>query len=258
MNPTDRETPEEVSQVSSVPSPVTTTEALGMLCAALGFLNAADATQMMTEEQAQCLQALEQFTSMSTAARASILGAFISGQGYSADADYSPRSWLIHRTRVTKGAAAAHTAWARRAASHPEVTAALAVGDVVSESYARTICEWSDKIPEDCRPAADAILIAAAKAGAALEDLGRLAAEIHARSLPDGTDGDPDDHFEDRSLRLETTFGGAGVVTGDLTPECTAVVTAVLDALSAPAGAEDTRSHGERYHDALHEAMRSL
>ena len=27
--------------------------------------------------------------------------------------------------------------------------------------------------------------------------------------------------FEDRSVRLETTFGGAGVLHGDLTPACT-------------------------------------
>jgi hypothetical protein len=168
--------------VSTVPSPVTTTEAMGMLRAALGFLTAADATQMVTEEQAQCLQALERFNSMSTAARASILGAFIAGQGYSADADYSPRSWLIHRTRVTKGTAVAYTAWARRAAAHPQVAVALAAGDVVSESYARTICEWSGKLPEDCRDTADAILVAAARAGAALEDLARLAAEIYVRS----------------------------------------------------------------------------
>jgi uncharacterized protein DUF222 len=126
----------------------------------------------------------------------------------------------------------------------------------VSESYARTICQWSDKLPEDCRPAADAILIAAAKAGAALTDLARLAAEICARSRPDAPDGGPDDSFEDRSLRLETTFDGAGVLNAGLTPECAAVVTVVLDALSAPAGAEDTRSQGQRYHDALHEAIR--
>ena len=37
-------------------------------------------------------------------------------------------------------------------------------------------------------------------------------------------------------MRLETTFDGAGVLHGDLTPECAAVVGAVLDALSAPAG----------------------
>ena len=32
----------------------------------------------------------------------------------------------------------------------------------------------------------------------------------------------------------------------------------MLDALSAPAGAEDARTHEQRYHDGLHEAMRRL
>ena len=32
---------------------------------------------------------------MGAAARTSILAAFTSGQGYCADADYSPRAWLI-------------------------------------------------------------------------------------------------------------------------------------------------------------------
>ena len=64
--------------------------------------------------------------------------------------------------------------------------------------------------------------------------------------------------FEERSVRLETTFGGAGVLHGDLTPECAAVVGTVLDALSAPAGAEDTRTHAQRCHDALQEALQRL
>jgi Domain of unknown function (DUF222) len=89
-------------------------------------------------------------------------------------------------------------------------------------------------------------LLAAAQAGAELQDLAGLAAEIYARSLPGTRDDGPDESFEDRSLRLETTFDGAGMVNGDLTPECAAVVTAVLDGLSAPAGAEDARSHGQR------------
>jgi hypothetical protein len=55
---------------------------------------------------------------------------------------------------------------------------------------------------------------------------------VPIRSLPDAPDSDLDDSFEDRSLRVETTFDGAGVLSGDLTPECAAVVTAVLDALS--------------------------
>ena len=57
---------------------------------------------------------------------------------------------------------------------------------------------------------------------------------------------------------MATTFGGAGVISGDLTPECAAVVTSVLEALSAPAGAEDTRTREQRFHDGLQEAMRRL
>jgi hypothetical protein len=57
---------------------------------------------------------------------------------------------------------------------------------------------------------------------------------------------------------LDTTFDGAGVIRGDLTPECAAMVQAVLDALAAPAGRGDLRTHPERYHDALAEAMRRL
>jgi hypothetical protein len=243
--------------VSAVPTFANASEAVAMVRAGLGFLAAADATQMVTEEQAQCLQALEQVTAIGTAARASILAAFTSGQGYSADADYSPRAWLINKTRITKGTAVSYTAWARRAAAHPKIAQALAAGEM-SESIARTICQWTDKLPGDCRDAADDILVAAAVAGMDLRDLAALAWEMLDRYRPDHADDDPDDGFEDRSVRLDTTFQGAGVLGGDLTPECAAIVGAVLEALSAPAGAEDTRSHAQRYHDALEEAMRRL
>ena len=120
------------------------------------------------------------------------------------------------------------------------------------------ICAWTDRLPGDCREAADAILVTAARAGMDVRDLAGLAGEIYARSRPGDPGGDKDETFEDRSVRLETTFDGAGVLTGDLTPECGSVVTAVLDALSAPAGAEDTRTYAQRYHDALQEAMQRL
>ena len=130
--------------------PGSAAEALGMLRSAMGYLSAADATALAAEEQARCLQVLEQAHAMGTAARASILAAFTAGQGYCADADYSPRAWLIHKTRVTKGAAVGYTAWARRAAAHPQVVAALAGGDL-SESFGRMICQWTDTLPRDCR-----------------------------------------------------------------------------------------------------------
>ena len=179
-----------MSQAVTVPPPASTAQALGMLQSAMGYLAAADATAMAAETQAQCLRALELAQSVGTAARTSILSAFTAGQGYCADADYSPRAWLIHKTRITKGAAVGYTAWVRRAAAHPQVAAALAAGEI-SESVARTICGWTDKLPLDCQQDADAILLAAA-GGADVADLAGLAGEIYARSLPQDQDKDQD------------------------------------------------------------------
>jgi hypothetical protein len=243
--------------MGAAPTFASVSEAMDVARAALGYLAAADAAALAAATQAECLQALEQTMAISTAAHASFLSAFTCGQGYADDADYSPRAWLIHKTRVSKGAAVAHTAWAKRTTTHPRVVAALAAGDL-SDSYGRAICQWTGKLPEDCRPAADAILLSAAQAGMDLWDLAGLAAEIYERSRPDLPDEDPTRGFEDRGVRLETTFGGAGVLHGDLTPECAAIVSAVLDALSAPAGAEDDRTQAQRYHDGLQEAMRRL
>ena len=245
--------------MSTVPAPASTAEAVDMVLAGLSYLAAADPTVLAAQAQAECLQTLEQADAIATAARARILAAFTAGQGYAADADCSPAAWLIHRTKVTKGAARGHLGWARRAAAHPQVLAALAGETVLTESMARLICGWTDRLPASCRERADDILLVAARAGARIEDLAALAAEIYARSLPeDQEDSDLLPSFGDRQVRVETTFGGAGVIAGDLTPECAAVVTAVLEALSAPAGAEDTRTKDQRYHDALEDAMRRL
>ena len=172
------------------PAPASVSEAIEMMHAGLGYLAAADAAQLGAETQARCLRALEQAAAVGTAARASVLAAFTAAQGYSADADYSPRAWLMHKTGVTRGAAAGHMAWARRLAAHPLVVAALAEREM-SESFGRAICGWTDKLPADCRPAADAILVTAARAGMDLRDLAGLAAELYERSRPDAPDEDP-------------------------------------------------------------------
>ena len=195
--------------MNPVPTFPSVADAMAAVQAGLRFVADADATRMSAQAQAECLQMMERANAIVTAARASVLSAFTSGQGYSADADYSPRAWLIHKTRVTKVVAVAHTAWAKRMVTHPRVMAALAAEDL-SESYGRTICQWTDKLPEDCRPAADAILLSAAKAGMDLRDLAGLAAEMYERSRYDLPDEDPAQGFEDRAVSLEPTFQGAG------------------------------------------------
>ena len=220
--------------MSTVPSPGGAAGALAMVHAGLGYLAAADAAQLPAAAQAGCLRGLERSDAIAAAARAGFVAAFTAGQGYRDDADYSALAWLMHRTGITRGAAAGHTAWAGRAAAHPEVLAALAAGQV-SESDGRLICRWTGKLPEQYREESGELLAAAAVAGLGLPELAAMAAEMSGRARAELPDEDPDGPLEDRALRLETTFGGAGVVHGgDLTPECAAVPGAVLDALSAP------------------------
>src|SRR2546430_1795885 len=112
--------------MGSAPAFASVGEAMEVARAALGYLAAADAAALPAETQAQCLRGLERTDAVATAARASFLSAFTIGQGYSADADYSARAWLMHRTGITRGAAASHTAWANRARTHPKAAAAPA------------------------------------------------------------------------------------------------------------------------------------
>ena len=221
-------------------------EAIEMARAALGYLAAVDAAQLADETQAACLRGLEQTDAIATAARASFLSAFTAGKGYSADADYSARAWLMHRTGITRGAAASHTAWANRAGTHPAVVAALAAGEL-SESYGRTICQWTDRLPEKYRARSPTSCWSRPpRPGWGWRTCRRCSRRCTSGPASDLPDEDPARGFADRGVRLETTFQGAGVLTGDLTPECAAVVATVLDALSAPAGADDdrTRSSG--------------
>ena len=238
-------------------APACAREALDMVRAGLGYLAAADATQLAAATQAECLRELERAGAVATAARAAVLAGFTAGQGYAGDAEYGAVSWLIHRTGITRGAAVGHAAWAGRTRTHPKVVAALAAGQV-SESVGRLICLWTNRLPEKFRDESDELLLAAAAGGLGLEELASLAAQMYQRARGDLPDEDPDAGFTDRGVKLATTLGGAGVLHGDLTPECAAAVAAVLDALSAPAGKEDDRTKDQRYHDALAEAMRRL
>ena len=194
---------------------------------------------------------------MATAARAGFLAGFTAGAGPAGDGDYSAVSWLIHRTGITRGAAVGHSAWAKRAATHPRVLAALAAGQV-SESVGRVICLWTDKLPRSTGTRAMSSCWPRSPPGWGWRTWRRCSPRC--TSGPAGTcpDQDPGREFADREVKLATTIGGAGVMHGDLTAECAAAVAAVLDALSAPAGKEDDRTKGQRYHDALQEAMRPL
>ncbi len=78
---------------------------------------------------------------------------------------------MVNKTGVTRGTAVAYTTWVKRAEAHPLVAGRLAAGEI-SESVARTLCLWTDKLREDRREDADKILTDAAVSGLELADWG--------------------------------------------------------------------------------------
>ena len=241
--------------------PATVGEALAMLesaaglqQSALGFLAAQDPAAVPAAAAADLLRAMERHDAVQAAARAGLLAAFDAQDGHLADGQRTTRAWLVHCTGVTKGQAAGYRALQALACDHRVLHAALAEGWVLTTSMALQLARWTKAIPPQYRAEAEELLVTAARAGVDLRGLAAICAEIRARTArPDPDGAGPG---LDRGVSLDTTFEGAGVIRGDLTPQCTAMVQAVLDALSAPAGGGDLRTRPQRYHDALAEAMR--
>jgi Domain of unknown function (DUF222) len=235
--------------------PASAGQALAMMQSALSYLAKTPPPAAEAAALAEVLTGLERAEAQLTVARARALSGFCAGHGYEADGQYGPKPWLRAFTRVTGRAAAGAMAWMRRLYDHPAVAAALA-DEAISASWARELCGWTGQLPPQRVTDADTILLAAAAGGADLADLADLAWQMieRARVTPDDDDGT----FADRAVWVETTLAGAGGLTGDLTPACTAAVNTVLDALAAKAGPEDTRSLTQRRHDALEEACHRL
>ena len=260
-----RSGPGKVSQdMCTTTDPATAAEALAMLESAVGtqqcalvFLAAQDAAGLPAPAAADQLRALERADAAGSAVRGRLLEVFDTQDGHLAGGQRSTRAWLVHSLRVTRGQAAEHLAVQALARGHRVLHAALAEGWVITKSEALQLARWTKAIPDRYRGTAEEILVAAARAGVDLRGLAAICAEIRARTAERDPDDDHGKHL-DRGVSLDTTFDGAGVVHGDLTPECAAMVQAVLDVLSAPAGGGDPRTRPERYHDTLAEAMRRL
>ena len=232
-------------------------EGLAMVGTGLSILAGLDKAGMPCESLAELLLGLERADAVEAAVRGEAMAAFDARDGSVSFGQRTMRAFLVHTAGVTKGQAGEHLAVQKIAESHRPLHAALAGGGALAKSVAVQVAKWTVAIPQDYRERAEEILVAAARAGADLRALAAIFAEIRARVAAPDTDG-PDDPRLDRGVFLDTTIDGAGVLRGDLTPECTAMVQAVLDALSAPQAGGELRTQPQRYHDGLAEAMRRL
>ena len=193
-----------------------------------------------------------------TAAHAGFLRRFDAAGAHDADGYGSSSSWLAAKAGLSKKAARAAVRQMRQLRDRPLLDGALAAGDI-TDSLAFEIAGWTRKLPPAMREETDKILLQAHAAGASLDDLATIAAcaiEQWRQQQPDP--GGPDDGFDDRFVQAGMTFGGAGVIRGNLTAECATAVRAVLEALGKKAGPEDDRTEGKRFHDALQLACELL
>jgi Domain of unknown function (DUF222)/HNH endonuclease len=240
---------------AEVGEPSSASHALRMAVTGLRWLATADTASLPAGVQADALRDLERLAAMHTAARSRVLGSFTAQRGFEDDGQGSPRTWLAWQTRTSTGAARGVIRWMRRLDEHPEIADALAAGEI-SVSYARQLIDWTDTLLPEHRRDADRILLAAAAEGLDLLGLAELFEEIRRQTA--GPDTDPDDGFAHRGLHLDTTLGGAGRVSGDLSSRCATALQEILDSLGKKKGAEDTRTRAQRDHDALEEACTRL
>jgi hypothetical protein len=224
-------------------------EALRMADASMDYLNS-PAADLPAAACGQALAALGEIQAKHAAAYARLLRRFDALNGHDADGYGTSAAWLAAMTKMTGPDAKAAVRRMRQLTGRPYLHAALARGEV-SESWAREIDRWLKELPAELRDGTEKVLAGAAAAGAGLQDLAAITA--HALRQWQAAHPDPDDDggFDDRYVAVGVTFGGAACIRGNLTPECGAAVQAVLEALGKKAGREDTRTEGQRFHDAL-------
>ena len=237
--------------------PGTVADALRLAEMALDFLNSPAAAELPGSACGDTLTVLGDLRGRLAAAHASFLRRFDAANAHDGDGYGSSSAWLAAKGRMTKRDALAAVRQMRQFSQRPALHDAIAAGDM-SLSWAEAVARWTRKLPGEMRAGTDKIIVEAAAAGASLGDLTDIAAAAIERwrsTLPDPAD---DFDFRDRHVRLGVTFGGAGVIRGDLSPGCAAAVSAVLEALGKKRGPEDDRNQGQRFHDALAEACHLL
>src|SRR5260370_6447439 len=111
-------------------APANAAEALAYARAGLGFLAAADPTELTGAERAELLRGLAAAESQQLAARSAVLSGFDRAGDHAADGQPTSRTWLRWQARVTRAAAGAAMAWMRRLAAHPPVDAPPPPGPV--------------------------------------------------------------------------------------------------------------------------------
>ena len=180
-----------------------------------------------------------------------LVAALVSSDAYLAVGARSTASLLVHALRVSPGEASVRVRAARELGPRvdytggamepqfPAVARAQADG-VISASHARVVTSTVRDLPATVRAAhgeALAEFLVDQAREHAPDFLTRAAKHAVAVLDPDGTLASDEDHHRRRGLSITPLPDGSSDLRGRLTPECTAVLQAVLDPLAKPASA---------------------
>jgi hypothetical protein len=146
----------------------------------------------------------------------------------------------------------------------PIAAAAVADGEI-SSAHVGVIVKCLDEIPPslayEVSPVAEGMLVEAARHEDPAQ-LRKTAALLLARIDPDGAEPRDDEIERRREFGLQKHRDGSATPTGRFTAEVTAMWEAVFDSLAAPQsssdGGADTRTGGQRRHDAAAEVLQRV
>jgi hypothetical protein len=146
--------------------------------------------------------------------------------------------------------------------AYPVVAAAQAEG-LISERHARVITETIEKLPDEARHEHGGQVETDLVDFATRFDphyLAKLAHRISAHLDPDGTLKDAQYRERHRDLTPRQRPDGSGTLSGELSAELMELLLLHFDAFAAPrpeaGGVKDTRTAGQRRHDALLDALK--
>lgn len=159
----------------------------------------------------------------------------------------STTAWLGRETRMGPGEAALLVRTGRRLPELPALAEAFNSGEIGVE-HLRAVDSLAKNTDEATVATHDALLAATAVV-VRPNDLARLAQRIAVHA---DTDGRLSARISDRRhVDLSQTFDGLWHLSGLLEPETGALLSAAIASTMTPTGPEDTRTAGQRRHDAV-------
>jgi uncharacterized protein DUF222/HNH endonuclease len=162
-------------------------------------------------------------------------------------------SWISRTCGMSLTSAADRLCVGEQLESMPKVAAALSSGEVSYQS-ASVLCHLRDQLGDKRDLFNEEEMV----------DLARRFSVFNLRKLcnyarhiadPDGFFNDAEENHLRRRLHISLMSDGMHAIDGILDPECGAALKTALDSLAKRRGPEDDRTHSQRMHDALAEAI---